>query len=681
MKHSPTPESTTEHLQKYSSFQSKQEASKVSLDPLERMKQVQDEWLSGVGEEFCLKTLKQLHQQSIDASAGSSTFLPPEEVEQKIRETPILGWVEYTNHLPQKDLVKAAEQYFKKIEVLDKTTQLEVDVYDQDLSNGYFCYVGHGTTELFTSALKSIKKHPNDVVIITDPTYGLFIPPLLEESKGVEILKINEENNYKPDPKALTNLIETTNAKLQNTYLIEVKIIAAFLSAFFQVNEKFLSKLDEIDLTQKCDALKYMLISSQAKPETLDQAVSVFNQTLNKYLKKIPSEVAPYWQNKLSLSYCPRVRGYFHINPQMPLGTICSQSDIDSLADSLSHFPDITVIDDLTYYDLCLSQKTRPGTFAKSQLKNKTLTLYSISKQFALAGVRTGIAIGPQNIIQPIAKHSFNSVNTPSVFTSEAAFQIFKMDHKKREKYLLETNEEYAFRRDFAIALLKGIEHIGNAEHQEKIKATLKELKISARQQTLLLQGIKGITFPVIPEAGFFLLIDFSHYKDQYISSTQLQTSRDFRNAFYSLADLNTLPGEMMLHFDKPILRFSFSLTPKDILESVYRFKNVLSLCRPEPELTASDKASPTVEKVKKLSPATRTVRHDKGSQKVITREDKKIDTEAKDSYSPAILNAFNQHKKEKKKTPVQANDSKRKQTRVKRKIKPNTRYAGETYV
>ncbi len=87
----------------------------------------------------------------------------------------------------------------------------------------------------------------------------------------------------------------------------------------------------------------------------------------------------------------------------------------------------------------------------------------------------------------------------------------------------------------------------------------------------------------VTPASGFFVIIDFSEYQGMYLGTTQLNQSRDFRNAFYRLSDVNTVPGEMMYMFDRPVLRFSYSISPKEIIDSFLRIKAVLAQCKPEP--------------------------------------------------------------------------------------------------
>ncbi|HRE31966.1 MAG TPA: hypothetical protein PLD88_08335, partial [Candidatus Berkiella sp.] len=97
----------------------------------------------------------------------------------------------------------------------------------------------------------------------------------------------------------------------------------------------------------------------------IDAAVRTYNEILVEHLSTMSSSLQQSWHQKLSLVLCPRVRSYLHVNPHMPIGSIMTQTEIAQLATELEKFPDITVIDDITYYELILSPSNqRPGTFA-----------------------------------------------------------------------------------------------------------------------------------------------------------------------------------------------------------------------------------------------------------------------------------------------------------------------------
>lgn len=560
------------YLVRYSQFQAKQPATAPALAPLQRMNIVQKEWLEGDGLDV-VKELRTLHQQPIDASSGSSAFAPDEEIEAKLKATHTTQLIEYNNHLPQANFVQAADKYFHQIYVLPASIHIKQDVYDKATENDYFSIVGHGTTELFNSALKAIIKSKGDVVIVTSPTYGLFLNPILQHQATIEMLPLTEKQHFKPSAQALSALIKTTHVKLQQDFKKKVTFTEQLLNHFMSVQKT--SPKEMKLLSTHINTLSKCLSKTIDNFDAIDKATQIFNDALSQY--------DPLWKEKLELPFCPRVRGYFHINPHMPLGTICTQPEIDKLAVALEAFPDVTVIDDLTYYDLILSTNIRPGTFANSKLNERTLTLYSVSKQFALAGVRSGIALGVQKLILSIAKDIFNTVNTVNIFSTEALYLTFTWNKKKRIQYLEETNTEYAFRRDFAISLVQGIQHITNKKQVARIYQELSKLNVSDEKIETLLNGITGLSITHSPDSGYFLLVDFSSYKGKFLGTTQLNQSRDFRNAFYCLADLNTLPGELMYEFDKPILRFSFSLEIKDILEGLLRINAVLERTRAAP--------------------------------------------------------------------------------------------------
>lgn len=560
------------YLVRYSQFQAKQPITGAALALLERMNIVQKEWLEGDGLDV-VKELRTLHQQPIDASSGSSAFAPDEEIEEKLKTIHTTQLIEYNNHLPQANFVQAADKYFHQIYVLPESIHIKQDVYDKAKEKDYFSIVGHGTTELFNSALKAIIKSKGDVVIVTSPTYGLFLNPILQHQATIEMLPLTENQHYKPSPKALSALIKATHVKLQNEFKKKVALTEQLLK--YYMSEQKTPASEKKSLLAYINTLTKCLSVTFDNFDDIDKATQIFNDALSTY--------DPLWKEKLELPFCPRVRGYFHINPHMPLGTICTQPEINKLAVALEAFPDVTVIDDLTYYDLILSTSIRPGTFANSTLKERTLTLYSVSKQFALAGVRSGIALGVQKLILPIAKDIFNTVNTVNTFSTEALYLTFTWGSKKRIKYLEETNTEYAFRRDFAISLVQGIQHITNKKQVTRIHQELSKLNVSDEKIETLLNGIPGLSITHSPDSGYFLLIDFSDYKGKFLGTTLLNQSRDFRNAFYCLADINTVPGELMYEFDKPILRFSYSLETKDILEGLLRIKAILELTRAAP--------------------------------------------------------------------------------------------------
>ena len=73
------------------------------------------------------------------------------------------------------------------------------------------------TSIVFNMIINIISK-PGDVVLMTGPNYGLFTIRAERAGAEVEILPLEKEDNYLPNPKKLADKIDEINESLQNVY-------------------------------------------------------------------------------------------------------------------------------------------------------------------------------------------------------------------------------------------------------------------------------------------------------------------------------------------------------------------------------------------------------------------------------------------------------------------------------
>ncbi|HRE31965.1 MAG TPA: aminotransferase class I/II-fold pyridoxal phosphate-dependent enzyme, partial [Candidatus Berkiella sp.] len=109
-----------------------------------------------------------------------------------------------------------------------------------------------------------------------------------------------------------------------------------------------------------------------------------------------------------------------------------------------------------------------------TSMQQRCVTLYSLSKQYSLAAIRAGIALGPKDLIKAIAHDVFMQVNMPSIYSQKALCSVFGLPEEVKKTHIKETTEEYAFRRDLTIALVKGISHIKSKHIRQKISSILR---------------------------------------------------------------------------------------------------------------------------------------------------------------------------------------------------------------
>ncbi len=137
----------------------------------------------------------------------------------------------------------------------------------------------------------------------------------------------------------------------------------------------------------------------------------------------------------------------FYVNtPSNPTGYVLSREQLRIVAElAVAH--DLTVISDEAYEDLVydgehVSLATFPGMAAR------TISIFTLSKSFAMTGWRVGYVVADEVFMAPIRKlvlNSINGVSTPSQFAAAAAIA-------EGAEFIAGVREEYRKRRDLLVS-------------------------------------------------------------------------------------------------------------------------------------------------------------------------------------------------------------------------------------
>jgi len=136
---------------------------------------------------------------------------------------------------------------------------------------------------------------------------------------------------------------------------------------------------------------------------------------------------------------------------QNPTGSECSPSELESLAEIVEKHG-LNVLCDEAYFDIrydgdSISFASLPG------MRERCLLLYTFSKKYAMTGWRLGAAIGPERIIDIIAKLNVNDESCSNHFIQYAAIEGLTGDQTGPRR-ILEILEK---RRDVAVDILSSI--------------------------------------------------------------------------------------------------------------------------------------------------------------------------------------------------------------------------------
>jgi aspartate aminotransferase len=147
-----------------------------------------------------------------------------------------------------------------------------------------------------------------------------------------------------------------------------------------------------------------------------------------------------------------RTRVIYVNTPSNPTGNVLTRAQLQSIAEfAIAH--DLVVISDEAYEDLVydgehVSMASFPG------MSGRTISVYTLSKSFAMTGWRIGYVVAEGMFMTPLRKlvlNSTNGVSTPTQFAAAAAIS-------DRSPRLAEMRAEYLRRRDL---LVRGLNEAG----------------------------------------------------------------------------------------------------------------------------------------------------------------------------------------------------------------------------
>ncbi len=227
----------------------------------------------------------------------------------------------------------------------------------------------------------------------------------------------------------------------------------------------------------------------------------------------------------------PKTKAILITNPNNPTGVMMSDSEIDSICNlAIEH--DLWVIADEVYDQLVfegehISIAHRPGMF------ERTVTLNSLSKTYAMTGWRVGWAIGPTALVEHFSNLSLCMLYGLAGFTQAAACTALKTSQTESEHIRVTFKQ----RRDLVYDALKNI------------KAT-----------------------PILkPSAGMFIMMDVRALG---------MNGLEFSNALYQFTGVAVLDAGAFGQSSYGWVRISFTVDNAVLLEACKRIRGFIHQCQ-----------------------------------------------------------------------------------------------------
>uniref|UniRef100_A0A1I7T9U7 Aminotran_1_2 domain-containing protein n=1 Tax=Caenorhabditis tropicalis TaxID=1561998 RepID=A0A1I7T9U7_9PELO len=172
-------------------------------------------------------------------------------------------------------------------------------------------------------------------------------------------------------------------------------------------------------------------------------------------------------------------------NPHNPTGKLFSRQELEKLAELAKKHNLIVIADEV--YEFHVWDKNDMIRFASLPgMYERTISIGSAGKAFSVTGWKLGWAVGPKQLLEPLKAIHQNCVFTCSTPTQMAIAEAFRLDWPK---FLNDPKNSY---------LATGL----SGELRDKRDKLAKMLE-------------EGNFRPIIPDAGYFMLADYSHLKEE----------------------------------------------------------------------------------------------------------------------------------------------------------------------
>lgn len=153
----------------------------------------------------------------------------------------------------------------------------------------------------------------------------------------------------------------------------------------------------------------------------------------------------------LAAALGPRTKAVYFISPNNPDGKVLSPAQIGRVA-AFAREHDLWVFADEVYADVVFTGAAfAPSIAALPGMRERTITLHSLSKSHALAGLRVGFVTAPERVIVAARR-----VSTHTAFNVAVAMQRAAVAALADESFPTSARDVYRAARDAAVAALAG---------------------------------------------------------------------------------------------------------------------------------------------------------------------------------------------------------------------------------
>lgn len=249
--------------------------------------------------------------------------------------------------------------------------------------------------------------------------------------------------------------------------------------------------------------------------------------------------------------YVPRVVAFLNTNPSNPTGKVMGEKEAKRLEEisKVCQARGTFVIDDLVYRDVTFDEENiaKPISSIPGAFRN-TISLFGLSKCYGLASLRAGFVVADEIIIRELINRIFQGMDSAPDIVGQALAGAYNTSEERQlvyKEYFSELRNIYKYKFNLMRSLIDGIDAI-DEEFKDKVLEAFSKTNLADSEIKKLLKGIPLIDIPenLLPEAGFFIILDFTKIKGMKYKGSPINTERDLLKFFYKTCRIRFLVGQ-----------------------------------------------------------------------------------------------------------------------------------------
>ena len=239
---------------------------------------------------------------------------------------------------------------------------------------------------------------------------------------------------------------------------------------------------------------------------------------------------------QLENAITPKTKALLYSSPCNPSGSYYTYEELESIANVIAKYPQITIISD-EIYEFTNYEGKHTSIAEFPQVYEQTAVINGMSKGYAMTGWRIGYSACPEWLAKACDKIQGQMTSGANTIAQRAAITALKTDPSEY-KYMI---DEFKKRRDLVYDLIKEI------------------------------PGFKVL----LPKSAFYFYPDISFYTGKKLNGTEIKDSDDFAMFLLDHAHVGSVGG---VSFGSPeCIRFSYAASEKDLVEAMRRIQHCLS--------------------------------------------------------------------------------------------------------